>query len=216
MAKKNRPSGWHGNRPRTNTPSAGRQEGSKNLVKLNDGRVQNQYGVVFTDAEKRRLESAVNSANRKRRKMLETEAKLPRMVGGRDTGDTVRSLQLMGKESDFIIQRKTKSLQRFKSKEDYDRYLKNLERVNSRDYVTERIKLYKRNHIKALENAFGDEAKDIAMKIRMMKPKEYMELVQSDENLEVSYIYDPSAAEGKMNTMRAALGMRLKEESMEG
>lgn len=192
----------------------GRQSGRKNLVKV-DGGVKNQFGVVFTLDEKKALEQAVNTANRKRARMLEQEAKLPRMVGGKDTGDTVASLQLMGKESDFILQRKTKSLQRFQSKEDYNRYMKNLQRVNQRDYITERVRLYKRNHMKAIENAYGDEAKDIVMKIRMMKPADYMKMVQSDEMLEISYIYDPSARSGKLNQLRGSLGMKLKEEGMD-
>ena len=197
---------WEGQQYR-----GGREKGRKNLKRV-DGGLQNQFGVVFTENEKKALEQAVNTANRKRKRMLEQEAKLPRMVGGKDTGDTVASLQLMGKESDFILQRKTKSLQRFKSKEDYNRYMKNLERVNDRDYITERVRLYKRNHMKALENAYGDEAKDVIMKIRMMKPKDYMQMVQSDENLEISYIYDPSARSGKLNQMRASMGMKLKEQ----
>lgn len=197
---------WEGQQYR-----GGRQAGRKNLKKV-DGGLQNQYGVVFTPEEKKALEQAVNTANRKRARMLEAEAKLPRKVAGVDTGDTVASLQLMGKESDFILQRKTKSLQRFQTKEDYNRYMKNLQRVNSRDYITERVRLYKRNHMKAIENAYGDEAKDVVMKIRMMKPADYMKMVQSDEMLEISYIYDPSARSGKLNQLRASMGMKLKEE----
>lgn len=192
----------------------GRKAGQKNLVKTDSG-VKNQYGVEFTLDEKKALEYAVNTANRKRAKMLEQAANLPRKVGGIDTGDTVGSLQLMGKESDFILQRKTKSLQRFRTKEDYNRYMKNLQRVNNRDYITERVRLYKRNHMKAIENAYGDEAKDIVMKIRMMKPKDYMKMVQSDEMLEINYIYDPSARSGKMNQLRASLGMKLKEDPVD-
>lgn len=200
---------WEGQQYR-----GGRSPGRKNLERV-DGGLRNQYGVTFTQDEKKALEYAVNTANRKRARMLEQEAKLPRMVGGKDTGDTVASLQLMGKESDFILQRKTKSLQRFKTREDYDRYMKNLHRVNQRDYITERVRQYKRNHMKAIENAYGDEAKDVIMKIRMMKPKDYMRMVQSDEMLEISYIYDPSARSGKLNQMRASMGMKLKEEGMD-
>lgn len=200
---------WEGEQYR-----GGRQAGRKNLKRV-DGGLQNQFGVVFTPEEKKALEQAVNTANRKRARMLEQEAKLPRMVGGKDTGDTVASLQLMGKESDFILQRKTKSLQRFQTKEDYNRYMKNLERVNNRDYITERVRLYKRNHMKAIENAYGDEAKDVLMKIRMMKPAEYMRMVQSDEMLEINYIYDPSARSGKLNQLRGSLGMKLKEEPLD-
>lgn len=192
--------------------TGGREKGRKNLKKLDDGNFQNQYGVVFTPAERKALESQVNSANRKRMKMLEEEGNLPRVVGGKETGDTVRSLQLMGKESDFILSRKSKSLQRFKTRADYDRYMKNLQRVNSPTYIDDRTRMYKRNHMQALKNVFGDDAKDIVMKIRMMKPEEYRKLIQSDEDLEVSYIYDPSARAGKLNRIRAALGMKEKDD----
>lgn len=212
---------WGGGKPRLK-PSfegeqyrGGRKKGIPNLVKLDGGNVQNQHGVIFTPEEKKALEQAANTANRKRMKMLEKEGNLPRMIGGIETGDKVKSLQLMGRESDFIITRKSKSLQRFKSREEYERYMKNLERVNSPDYVTERIKLYKRNHMAALDNVFGDDAKDVKMKIRMMKPKEYMELMQKDELLEIGYIYDPSQKSGKLNQIRATLGMKQKEEPIE-
>ena len=193
----------------------GRAPGRKNLTKTDAGNLVNQFGVVFTPEEKRALENAVNTANRKRARMLKEAATLPRMVSGRDTGDTVGSLQLMGKESDFILTKKTKSLQRFRSREQYDKYLDTLKRVNTRDYIDDRVRLYKRNHMKALENAFGDEAKDVMMKIRMMKPKDYMTMIQQDESLEISYIYDPTARTGKLNQIRASMGMKLKDESLD-
>lgn len=189
----------------------GRVSGRKNL-KYTDQGIINQHGVIFSEDEKKALEQAVNTANRKRAAMLKHEATLPRKVMGVDTGQTVGQLHLMGKESDFILARKTKSLQRFKTRDDYERYMKNLSRVNARDYIGERTKLYKRNHMAALENVFGDDAKDVMMKIRMMKPADYMKLVQSDEMLEISYVYDPSARAGKLNQIRASLNMKLKED----
>lgn len=206
-------SGWHGGKKKA--PTSGRQKGAKNLVKMDDGRIQNKYGVVFTEAEKKKLESAVNQANKKRRDMLKEEARLPRLQGGKHSGDTVASLQVMGKESDFIISRKTKSLQRFESKEQFERYLDNLKKINSPSYLDDRTRLYKRNHMKALENVFGDDAKDVIMKIRMMKPEEYRKRLQADEFLEVNYIYDPSARSGKLNQIRQSLGMSEKEEDYE-
>lgn len=193
----------------------GRAPGRKNLKKTDAGDLLNQFGVKFTPEEKRALENAVNTANRKRARMLKEAATLPRMVSGRDTGDTVGSLQLMGKESDFILAKKTKSLQRFRSREQYEKYMDTLHRVNTRDYVDDRVRLYKRNHMKALENAYGDEAKDVMMKIRMMKPKDYMKMIQQDESLEISYIYDPTARSGKLNQIRASMGMKLKDESID-
>lgn len=193
----------------------GRAQGRKNLKRTDAGELVNQFGVKFTPEEKRALENAVNTANRKRARMLKEAATLPRMVSGRDTGDTIGSLQLMGKESDFILAKKTKSLQRFRNREQYETYMKTLQRVNTRDYIEDRVRLYKRNHMKALENAFGDEAKDVMMKIRMMKPKDYMKMIQQDESLEISYIYDPTARSGKLNQIRASMGMKLKDESMD-
>lgn len=212
---------WRGNKKQANRPSfegqqytGGRVEGRKNLKKI-DGGVINQHGVIFSDAERKALESAVNTANRKRKRMLEAEGKLPRKVAGQETGQTVSTLQVMGKESDFIIARKSKSLQQFKTKEDYTRYMDRLRAVNSPTYIDDRTRLYKRNHMKAIENVFGDEAKDVLMKIRMMKPEEYRKLLQSDEMLEVGYLYDPSARAGKLNQIRASLGMKLKEEDFD-
>ena len=204
MAKKNK---YEGGQYR-----GGRVEGRKNLKHTATGDLLNQHGVVFTPEEKKALEIAVNTANRKRARMLKLEATLPRKVLGVDTGQTVGTLQAMGKESDFILTRKSKSLQRFKSREEYDRYMKNLARVNSRNYITERVELYKQNHIKALDNVFGDEANDLKEKISMMNVRDYMKMVQSDESLEISYVYDPSARAGKLNQMRASMGLKLKED----
>lgn len=194
--------------------TGGRGAGRKNLTKTDTGYL-NQHGVEFTHEDRKKLESQVNRANAKRKRMLEAEGKLPRRVGGKETGGTVKELQLMGKESDFIISRKSKSLQRFKSREDFEKYMEHLSQVNSPDYVDQKTRDYKRNHMKAIENVFGDEGKDVLMKIRMMKPKDYRELLESDEDLEVSYVYDPSERTGKLNRIRAALGMSLKEEPIE-
>ena len=50
------------------------------------------------------------------------------------------------------------------------------------------------------------------MKIRMMKPNDYMRMVASNEEMEISYIYDLQQLEGKLNQIRASLHMKLKEE----
>ena len=189
--------------------AGGRVSGRKNLVKTETG-VINQHKVEFTHEEKRALENAVNAANKRRMRMLKDEKNLPMFVGGKYTGVDVS--HRIGPESDFILARKSKSLQRFKTKAEYRNYMKNLEKINSGAYVKERIRLYKRNHMKAIENVFGSDAKDVLMKIRMMPQDEYMKLIQSDEMLEVGYVYDPSEMEGKLNQIRAALGMKLKEE----
>lgn len=225
--KKKRPPGWHGNSkklsnaerkklglaPLAEDYGANRKK-APNLIKNKDGSVTNQYGVRITAKERALLDREVNKANRTRMKMLEAEGNLPRMSDGKDTGMTVKSLQAMNKESDFILARKSKSLQGFKTKEEFNRYLRNVKRVNSPNYLRDRIRMYKNNHITALRNAFGADADDVINKIRYMKQKDYMEAIQSEELLEISYLYEPDKRDGKLNQIRARLGMNLKEESI--
>ena len=183
----------------------GRQKGSPNLKRVAGG-FQNQYGVVFTEDQKKALERAVNKSNYQHKRMQENYAAI---------SDRNKQLQTMGRESDFIISRQSKSLQQFKTMEEYDQYLDKQFRIHSGEYLDEKTRLYKRNHIKALENVFGDEAKDVVMKIRMMKPEEYRRMIDRDEFTEVGFVYDPAAREGKLNQIRLSLGMKTKEDAIE-
>ena len=183
----------------------GRQKGRKNLKKTDGGYI-NQHGVTFSEEQKKALERAVNRSNYQRKKMLaEADALNPKNT----------QLRLMGKESDFILSRQSKSLQRFKSMEDYEKFMAKQERIRTGEHLDEMTRLYKRNYMKALDNVFGDDAKDVKMKIRMMKPEEYRRLVESDELTEISYVYDPQARAGKLNQIRASLGMKQKEDELD-
>lgn len=180
----------------------GRSKGRKNLVRT-EGGYKNQHGVTFTEEQKKALERAVNRSNYQRKKMqAEVDALNPQN----------QQLRLMGKESDFIITRQSKSLQQFKSMEDFEKFMDKQERIRSGEYLEDRTRAYKRNYMKALDNAFGEDAKDIKMKVRMMKPEQFREMVEKDELAEIGYIYDPQAAAGKMNQIRSAFGMKQKSE----
>ena len=182
----------------------GRAPGRKNLKRTEDG-YENQYGVTFTEEQKKALERAVDRSNYRRKKMLaEVDALNPQHS----------QLRLMGKESDFIITRQSKSLQRFKSMEDFEKFMDKQDRIRSGEYLEERTRAYKRNYMKALDNAFGDDAKDVKMKVRMMKPEQFRKLVESDELAEIGYIYDPSARSGKLNQIRASFGKAEKEDDL--
>lgn len=196
-----------------NKNKPGRTPGRKNLKRTADGLLKNQHGVTFTPQDKKDLVNAVNRMHYKRAKMLKEADALPRKVAGKDTGDTVASLRLMGKENEFILAKRSKSLQRFQTREQFENYLAKTNYINENtdDYLIERMRDYKRNYMKAIDDAFGDEAKDIKMKIRMMKPQDYMQTVESDETLEISYVYDPAARNAKMNKIRKALGMKQKD-----
>ena len=183
----------------------GRQPGKKNLKRVDGGYI-NQHGVTFTEEQKKALERAVNRSNYVHKKMqAEADAINPNNA----------QLRLMGKESDFIISRQSKSLQRFKSMADYESFMEKQAKIQSGEYLDDRTRLYKRNYMKALDNAFGDDAKDVKMKVRMMKPADFRAMVERDELAEIGYIYDPSAKAGKLNQIRATFNMNEKEPDME-
>lgn len=188
---------WEGNQYR-----GGRQPGRKNLKRV-DGGYQNQYGVTFTEEHKKALEKAVNRSNYQRKKMMAEEEKL---------NPHASQLRLMGKESDFILSRQSKSLQRFKSMEEYDQFMEKQARIQSGEYLLDRARLYKRNFMKSLLDTYGDEAKDIVMKVRMMKPEEYMRMVAANEELEIRYVPSDMYVSGRLNQLRSILGMKLKDD----
>lgn len=199
-------------------PNAGRQKGVKNLKRL-DGGYLNQNDVFFTEKEKKALESAVRKSKREQQKLRAIFDLLPYKIEGKETGATVGEMRLLGKEADFSIADKTASLQRFRSHEEFDRYMKNLNRVNSKGYIADRARLYKRNYQTALTDPHSglgmayDQVSDILMKIRTMKPEDYIKAVASNEELEIGYLYDDGngALSHKLNAIRSALGLKHRE-----
>ena len=189
---------WEGKQYR-----GGRGKGKKNLTKVAGG-VKNKHGVTFTHEQKKALERAVDRSNYRRKKMLEYEMEV------NEHPDDLSDLRTMGKESVYSISRQSKSLQRFKSMEEYEAFMDKQARIQSGQYQLDRARAYKKNFIDSLLDTYGDEAKDIAMKVRMMKPDEYMLKVAGDEVLEISFVPSDRKVTGRLNQLRAHLGMKLK------
>lgn len=189
----------------------------KNLKRDAKGAYLNQYGVRFTEAEKKALESKVTSVNRKRKRQLENISGLSRKVGGKDTGDIIKTKMILDDEPEFILAKRSKSLQRFQTRAQFNQYMRNLDKAMSPNYELERKRLYKRNYIKAMEKEFGDpeQWKDIKNKIQRMNPDKFIKLVNSDDSMEIKFVYDPQDAQGRMNQIRGALGMDLVEDEIE-
>lgn len=192
---------WEGQQYR-----GGRSEGRKNLKRV-DGGLQNQHGVVFTREQKRALERAVERSNYRVKKQKEEVRKLR----SPERRWQENQLSLMGKESDFIITRQSKSLQQFKSMADYEAFMVKQARIQSGDYLDDRTRLYKRNYMKAVMNELGD--KGIAMRVRMMKPEDFRKLVEEKgDDMEIHFVYSPMEKIGRINTIRRILGMKLVDE----
>ena len=74
-------------------------------------------GERITIREQKALRSAVNSANRKRKRMLE---RLP--------AEAKAKYKDFGVESDFVMRKKSTSLKRFRNKNEFKHYLKSVDR----------------------------------------------------------------------------------------
>lgn len=200
----------------------GRVAGVPNLQKTPKG-FENMHGVVFTAQEKKALETAVNTAMRKRKRLLDSAAKQPRMVNGRETGQTMGDLMSkFAYESDFILAKKSKSLQQFKSWDEYDNYMKNLKRINQRDYIQKRIELYHENHAKAIMHELNDA--ETAAKLASLDLNDYLEVSQMyEDTLEIHYVYGSDLRDEKLAAINSALdsfieskGNKYKTQRREG
>lgn len=181
----------------------GRVAGVPNLKKTGKG-YTNQHGVSFTAQEKRALETAVNTAARKRKRLLEAAAEQPRMIGGKNTGQKMAEVMKLGYESDFILAKKSKSLQQFESKREYEIYMDNLRRVNQRDYIKKRVELYQENHATAIMRELNDA--ETAAKLATLDQRDYLELsTQYEDVMEIHYVYGPDQRDEKLNAINSAL-----------
>ena len=170
-------------------------------------------GVKILAEERDRLEYLTKIVAERRQEMIDMVNTLPRKLEGEEVGGTVSDMRTMGREVDFVLAEKTKTWQDFKTKEAFDRYVNRLEVIAQENYIPDRIRLYKRNFTDSMLRTYGDQAKDIAMKIRMMKPEDYMKAVEADESLEIGYYGDSDEyIPWILNKIRRALGMKEKEE----
>ena len=97
--------------------------------------------------------------------------------------------------------------------EEFEQYMDKQARIQSGEYLEDRTRLYKANYMKAIDNVFGEAGKGVKMKVRMMKPEKFRELVETmGDEMEIGYIYDPQARMGKLNKIRSLLGMAELEE----
>ena len=152
-------------------------------------------GERITISEQKALRSAVNSANRKRKRMLErlpAEAKI--------------KYNEFGVESDFVMRKKSTSLKRFRNKKGFKHYLRSVQKIASGEFERKRIITYKDNYIRALRNTFNSSANEAIKAVRDMSLKEFRQKVESEELEEIGYVYyDPNGE--KLTRINQQLGI---------
>ena len=152
-------------------------------------------GERITISEQKALRSAVNSANRKRKRMIErlpAEAKI--------------KYNEFGVESDFVMRKKSTSLKRFRNKKGFKHYLRSVQKIASGEFERKRIMTYKENYIRALRNTFNSSANEAIKAVRDMDLKTFRQKVESEELEEIGYVYyDPNGE--KLTRINQQLGI---------
>ena len=152
-------------------------------------------GERITIGEQKALRSAVNSANRKRKRTL---ANLPPQAKIK--------YNEFGVESDFVMRKKSTSFKRFRNKREFRHYLKSVQKIASGEFERRRIRIYKENYIRALRNTFNSSADDAIKAVKDMDLKEFRRMVESEELEEIGYVYyDP--ANQKLKRINQQLGV---------
>jgi len=179
----------------------------KNLIKA-DGKITNQHGVSFTADEKKHMVNLVNSANRKARRMQAEEMNMQKKVGGREIGVSVADYnKRMRKESDYALKVKSKSMQRFETRKDFDSYVKYLEKAVKRDYIPNKLKAHRENYMTAIKTKLGETAdtQAIMKKIEGMSIKDYKKFLAENDEAEIGFAYGASAQKAKITQLKKSL-----------
>lgn len=195
-----------------NSPPKGRAAGSKNLKKNEQGNWVNQYGVEITPEQRKFMENSVAALNRKRAKMEKETAPQTLRYAGQEIGGTLQDMRLMGREDILLQAKQSASFQRFRDQDQFTTYLKKLQDMKDPDYLHQKAVEYKRNWQKSFERTYGKHyAKDVQMRVRMMKPEDFVKLANTDETLQIGYNYGKESANNKIVNIRAALSMKQKD-----
>lgn len=159
-----------------------KKKGQGKLKRTSRGSVILPNGQRITPKEQKALRSAVNSANRKRKRLLES---LP--------PEAKRKYRDFGVETDFVMRKKSTSLNRFRNKNEFNKYLRSVQKIASGEFEKHRAEQYKRNYIQALRRTFNSKANEAIRKVREMDLKTFRRKVESEELEDIGYVYyDPN------------------------
>ena len=157
------------------------------------------------------MRNMVQTVNRKRKKMIDQFKEQPLFYGRRQLPEDRQQLALMGEELDLTIRKRSMSLNQFRSRADFERFMRNTERAASADYVEYRAKLYKKNYMEALKNQYGEFPellKGALMKVRMTPLKKFAELVGTDRLGQIKEHYSLGGKLERLKALREKLGLR--------
>ena len=177
--------------------------------KKHSKKLTNKNGVTFTENEQKKLISLVNSVNRKRKRILTDEKLIDvRTALGVDEGfifGVHSEKNLWGSGADTLLTKnRSKSFQRFNSKDEYRSYMKELKRLAKKDYVETRMKHYQKNQLKAIKSVYGKDSSSIIRGLKQLTPKEYLKVRANFDLPSISYVYSDEEYDSKLEQLKSS------------
>lgn len=170
---------------------AGIRKGQAHYKKTKRGSIILPNGERITPKEQKAFRSAVNSANRKRKRLI---AELPKEAKER--------YMTFGVDSDFVARHKSTSFAKFRNKKEFNRYFRNVKKVVSRDYINKTVDTYRSNLNRAIDKVFNSSGKPLKDFIKGLSNEELRELSLSGDFNDIGFVYyEPIAVKNKVKTL---------------
>ena len=167
----------------------------KRLKRNSRGSIILPNGQRITPKEQKALKSAVVSANRKRRAMIE---KLPQQAKER--------YKDFGVESDFVLRKKSARFNRFRNKGEFNRYLKSIQKINASEYIKNKVETYRSNYLRSIDKVYNSTGQPIKEFINSLSADEFRELSLSGELEDIGYIYyAPVSVKNKLDKLNSQI-----------
>ena len=148
-------------------------------------------GQTISMSEQKHFKSVVNSANRKIKRL---QSQLPKQAKS--------VFAEFGVRSDFMMSTKSYSFRRFRNKREFNQYVRQLERITNRNYLTRVVNTYRKNIRRAITNVFGTSGRPLNRFINELSDKELRQLTLEGELEDIGYVYyEPQAVAVKLETL---------------
>ena len=181
----------------------------KGKKSLKNKKTINLHGVSFTENEKKKLRSLVNSVNAKRKRIMTNEKNKDLRTALGVDADFIFGVHseknLWGSGADTLLTKnRSASLKQFKSKDEYRNFVKELKKLTNRDYIDTRMKQYQKNQLLALKSVFGNEVKEMVRGLKQLTPKEFIKVRAKFDLPSISFVYSEDDFESKLEQFKSS------------
>jgi hypothetical protein len=177
-----------------------------------DFKVENVHGVEINYSDLKEVEKAVRKTNRQKSKLWDSIKDLPFKHRGIPTGLTLAQrkdpILGMGDVRFADLEPVKFNVHSVFSQREWEHKKHRLLKLYGDGHYLHRLnELYKENYITALRNALGDDSKKLQEHIRSMSLEDFMRETFSENNAEITFVYDRLAIQTRIKELERIWGL---------